>query len=458
MAVVAQVSGNSKNDSLVDINYKYVVLICAIAALGGVLFGFDLVIISGTVDAFTQVYELNEWWQGFAVGCINIGAAGGALLAGNLSESLGRKKVLIFCAVLFAITGVGTGWAGSFGFFIIFRMLSGAAVGAAALVCPMYLAEISPSTIRGRVVSFYQLAITFGLILAYVSNYALLDSGENNWRWMFSSQAIPSLLFFLGLFFVPESPRWLISKARSSEAIQILNKVGGEIYAQAELLQIQESFKVVVKERFSDLFSPKLIHIMWLGVFVAVFSQIDGQNSLLSYAPVIFENVGFGKETAFKQSVLIGLFFFFFTFVAISTIDKVGRKKLLIIGSLLLAIICFVVAICLYGNVSGYVMVIGVLAFVAVYAATLGPVTWVALSEIFPNRIRGNAMAVSTIALWIANFLTTWAFPIMKENMGLPATFGIHGLICLSYFFYVKRYIPETKGKTLEEIEKELTK
>lgn len=456
MAVIITENTTLTNHVEVKLNYQYLIGICTIAALGGVLFGFDLAIISGTVASFTQVFQLNEWWQGFAVGCINIGAAIGALFSGKLAEAIGRKKVLLGCAILFAITGVSTGWANNFTVFLISRIASGAAVGAAALVCPIYLAEISPSTVRGRVVSFYQLAITFGLILAYLSNYLLLNVGDNNWRWMFSSQALPSLLFFVGLFFVPESPRWLIGKGKNQKADTILKTIGGELYANEEIKSIKASFSQVIKENFADIFNKNVVHIVWIGIFVAVFSQIDGQNSLLSYAPEIFKQVGFGQDTAFLQTVLIGVMFFVFTFVAISTIDKIGRKKLLLIGSVLLALICFAVSICFSINAPGYFMVIGVMLFIAVYASTLGPVTWVALSEIFPNKIRGNAMAVSTLALWIANFFTTWAFPIMQKNFGLPITFGIHGFICLAYFFYVTKYVPETKGKSLEEIEKQL--
>ncbi len=217
MAVIIQTQSHAIS-SPATINRQYVYLISAIAALGGVLFGFDMVIISGTVPFFTRVYQLNEFQTGWAVGCINLGAAIGALLAGKLSDSLGRRRLLMLCAGLFALTGAGTGWATSFPLFIGFRMLSGVAVGAAALVCPMYVAEISPASMRGRMVSFYQLSIVIGILLAYLSNYLLLNTGDNNWRWMFSSQSAPSLLFFFGLFFVAESPRWLIRKGRNDEA------------------------------------------------------------------------------------------------------------------------------------------------------------------------------------------------------------------------------------------------
>ncbi|CAN5572727.1 sugar porter family MFS transporter [soil metagenome] len=439
-------------------NSTYVYLVCIVVALGGVLFGFDLVIISGTVQFFTGYFQLNEVSTGWAVGCINVGAAVGALMAGKLSNTVGRKRLLILCAFLFAVTGIATGWATHFTFFIAARLLSGVAVGAAALVCPVYIAEIAPSTWRGRLVTLYQLAIVMGLLLAYLSNYALLYAGENNWRWMFSSQTIPSLLFFIGLFFVPESPRWLISKGKKEKALLILNRIGGTTYSIAEYGSIKASFADEVKEDVRDLFRKDVRHIVFMGIAVAVFSQAGGQNSLFSYAPIIFKQAGMAEDSAFLQSVILGVINFVFTFIAIATIDKTGRRKLLLLGSILLAIDALALAICFYFSASGSWTLIFVLGFIAIYAATLGPVTWVLLAEVFPNRIRGNAMALATLSLWIANFFTTASFPILKEYFGLHITFGIHAVICFLYYLYVKSYLPETKGKSLEEIEGFLVK
>jgi sugar porter (SP) family MFS transporter len=457
MAIITH-STTTPERSKALVNHKYLYPVSAVVALGGVLFGFDLVIISGTVPFFTKYFNLNEFSTGWAVGCINLGAAAGAVAAGKLSDVLGRKRLLILCAFLFAVTGIATGWADTFTLFIIARLLSGVAVGVAALVCPMYIAEIAPSSIRGRLVTLYQLAIVTGLLLAYVSNYALLNTGVNNWRWMFSSQAIPSLLFFFGLFMVPESPRWLIKKKKNAESFKVLQKIGGKTYAQEETDDIEFSLKNETKEHIRDLFKPDVKHIIFIGIMVAVFSQADGQNSLFSYAPQIFAQAGMAEDTAFLQSVILGAINFVFTFIAIFSIDKIGRKKLLIYGSLLLCIDALVLAYCFWAGAASYWILIFVLAFIAIYGATLGPVTWVLLSEIFPNRIRGNAMALATLSLWIANFFTTASFPILKENFGLPVTFAIHAGICFIYFLYVRTRIPETKGKSLEEIEKLLVK
>jgi sugar porter (SP) family MFS transporter len=461
MALIIQTQPE-RNRVEVNVNQNYVYLISAIAALGGVLFGFDLVIISGTVPFFTRFFNLNEFETGWAVGCINLGAAIGALLGGRLSDSLGRKKLLMLCAVLFALTGAGTGWATSFPLFVLFRMLSGVAVGAAALVCPMYVAEISPAPMRGRMVSFYQLSIVIGILLAYLSNYLLLNTGVNNWRWMFSSQSAPSLLFFFGLFLVAESPRWLIRKGRIDEAEIILGRIGGPEYAFAETAQIRASFAqetgtLDARKSVADLFRKEVWHIVFIGIVVAVFSQAVGQNSLFSYAPELFRQAGMAQDSAFLQSIIIGVINFIFTFIAIGTIDKVGRKKLLQTGSLLLCIDALALAFAFYAELPGLWVLVFVLAFIAIYSATLGPVTWVALSELFPNRIRGSALALATLALWITNFFTTASFPVMKQYWGLPTTFGVHAVLCFIYFLFVRARIPETKGKSLEEIENELT-
>jgi len=459
MAIALPITGNSTEAAPgTQLHPSFIYPICIVVALGGVLFGFDLVIISGTVPFFTKVFALNEFHTGWAVGCINIGAAIGALVAGKLSAVIGRKKLLIICAFLFALTGLATGWAPNFTLFIIARLLSGVAVGVAALVCPMYIAEIAPASLRGRLVAFYQLAIVTGLLLAYLSNYLLLGSGANNWRWMFSSQTIPALLFFAGLFFVPESPRWLIKKKRNDEATDILAKIGGDNYAAAEVAAIKKSFANEVKEKISDLFKMDVRHIVFIGAAVAFFSQADGQNSLFSYAPEIFKQAGMAEDTAFLQSVIIGIVNFVFTFIAIAFIDKIGRRKLLVYGSVLLCIDALALAWCFYTGAAGIYTLVFVLCFVAIYAATLGPVTWVILSEIFPNRIRSNAMALATLVLWIANFITTASFPILKAQFGLHITFAIHAGICIIYFLFVKFRVPETKGKSLEEIEVQLTR
>lgn len=441
-----------------DINKRYVFLVCTITALGGVLFGFDLVTISGAIQFVGSHFQLSDYEKGWAVGCINLGCIIGSLLAGRLSDRWGRKKLLVFCAVLFAATGVGTGLAINFDMFIAVRILGGIAVGGAALVCPMYTAEISPAHLRGRMVSFYQLAITIGILLAYLSNYLLLNSGINNWRWMLTAQSVPALFFLAGLLVVAESPRWLIRKHRVSEAKTILAKIGGVGYAERQVVLISNSFSQELKERFTDIFKKNVFPIIFIGLVIAIFSQAVGQNSLFSYAPEIFKQAGMGEETAFVQSFIIGIINFIFTFIAISLIDRAGRRTLLQFGSALLFADALLLAAAFYFQWSGVWTLVFVLGFIAVYSSTIGPVTWVALSEIFPNRIRGNAMSAATLALWLTNFFTTASFPVLKAKVGLPGTFIIHGAICFIYFLFIQKKIPETKGKSLEEIEKTLVR
>ncbi|MEO8764174.1 MAG: sugar porter family MFS transporter [Ginsengibacter sp.] len=433
-------------------NRSYIFLICTIAALGGLLFGFDIANISGTIHFFSKHFQLNEISTGWAVGCISIGAATGALISGKISDMIGRKKTLLACAILFAITGVGTGWAGDFTTFIIFRILSGFAIGCASVVCPIYIAEISPAMFRGRLVAYYQLAITFGVLLAYFSNYLLLNTGPNNWRWMFSAQTVPAIFFFIGLFFVSESPRWLTGKGRENEALRVLERVGGLDFATAEVQAIHMSFSHALKENVQSLFSKDVFHIVITGIGIAIFSQIGGP--LTAYAPEIFKEAGMSENTAFLQSNIIGFILFIFTMVAIATIDKAGRKKLLLYGIALLMLDTLAISVGFYTHVSGYWILTFALIFTGVYAATVGPVSWVVLSEIFPNRIRGNAMSLATLSLWIANFFVNGSFPIMRAHFGLPLTFGIYVPLFFIYFLFVYIRIPETKGKSLEEIER----
>jgi len=453
-------TNNIPDEEIPEVNYniRLTYFLSMVVAMGGLLFGYDLVIISGTVPFFREYFHLNAISTGWAVGCLNIGAALGSLFAGKLSDIFGRKKVLLFVAFMFALTGIGTGWATGFYSFVIFRIFSGLAVGAAALVCPMYIAEVSPAGMRGKLVSYYQLAIVTGLLLAYVTNYLLLNSGENNWRWMFSSQAVPAILFFISLFFVSESPRWLIRKSKDIEAERVLKRIGGNGYAKEVAISIRLSFASEQKEHIKDLFHPRIKHILFLGIIVAVFSQIDGQNSLFSYAPEIFNKAGLSQDSAFLQSIIVGAIFFVFTFISIYTIDKTGRKKLLLYGSVLLSADALMLAIAFWLHLPAICILLFVLGFIAIYGATLGPVTWVMLSEIFPNRVRGNAMAAATVSLWLANFLTTASFPVLKEHLGLPSTFLIYSIVCFVYFLFVKAKLPETKGKSLEEIEHFLTR
>ncbi len=448
---------NSKNTALtnhIGFNKSYIIRFSIIAALGGLLFGYDTAVISGAIPFIKVYFNLNENLLGWAVGCILIGCALGAIIAGKIAELKGRKFALGLCAILFAVTGIGAGLATTLAGFVFFRILGGVAVGIASVVSPLYITETSPSSLRGTLVSLYQLAVVTGILLAYVSNYALADIGESNWRWMFASQTFVALLFLLFLLTVPETPRWLIKKTRLSEGLSILKKTGGEQYAAKELSTIQHSFRENQHLKLFELFSAKYSPVLWVGILLAIFQQITGINAVIYYAPTIFSETGVGTSGSLYQTIGIGIVNVAFTFIAIAFVDKIGRKLFLLAGSFMMCISLIVIAFCfMYGYFNNYIILIFTLLYVASFCATLGAVVWVYIAEIFPNKIRGLAMSVATFALWFADFVVTYTFPIMIENFSTATTLFIYAFFCSITFFYVLFKIPETKGKSLEQIE-----
>lgn len=440
-------------------NTSYILLISIVSALGGLLFGFDTAIISGAINFIKPYFHLDEYALGWAVSSILIGCVIGAALAGKLCDVWGRKKTLLLCGFLFAVTGIGTAMAHSLTVFVFFRIAGGLAVGTAAMAAPMYIAEAVPGSLRGRMVSLYQLAIVMGILMAYLSNYVLADAGENNWRWMFASQTIPSVLFFGFMFLVPESPRWLMKKEREKEAGAILRKVGGEEYCDQELAAIKESFQRLHKEKLSDLWLPAYRPLLWMGIVIAVFQQITGINAILYYAPEILKKTGVNNENALLQTIGIGVIMFLFTLVSIWMVDRAGRKILLLAGCGVMGLSLVGVAACFHFQYFGnYLVLLFLMFYIAGFSASLGSVTWVILSEIFPNRIRGLALSVSTLLLWIADFAASFSFPVLNEKLGVEITLLIFSALCAVYWIYIKRNIPETKGKTLEELEKMLVR
>jgi SP family arabinose:H+ symporter-like MFS transporter len=438
-------------------NKGFIIKVSGIAALGGLLFGFDTAIISGAIPGITAYFKLDEYMLGWAVSSILVGCAAGALISGTLADKYGRQFMLIICAVLFAISGIGAGASHQLYLFILFRLVGGLGVGAAAMVSPMYIAETAPAAWRGRLVAFYQLAIVIGILLAYFSNYIFSSLGENSWRWMFESQVVPSLLFLILLMLVPETPRWLIKKGRKEEATRILVKTAGLFAAKKEMTDIIQSFRgeghsggSSLSPPFDKIYRPVLI----LGILVAVFQQVTGINAILYYAPVIFRETGLDSSSSLLQTIGIGFVNVVSTFIAIGLVDKLGRKKFLLAGSLLMGISLFAEALCFhYHYFSHYLVLIFMLLYVGAFGCTLGAVTWVYLSEIFPNAIRGLALSVATLSLWLADFVVTYAFPVMTKHLGTSATLFCYTALCGVAFFYVLFNVKETKGRSLEEIE-----
>jgi len=435
---------------------NYVLVITVIAALGGLLYGFDTAVISGTTPFIKPYFDLNDIGLGWAVSSLLGGCIIGVILAGKPSDVFGRKKTLMSAAVLFILSAAGSAIAKSFSVFICFRILGGFGVGIASMVSPMYISEIAPAARRGRLVSLNQLAIVIGVLLAFVSNALLVDSGVNNWRWMLAVMGLPGLLFFIFLFFAPESPRWLVQKGFSDAAIKILENVNGSDLAREELLAIEESIKTeqfygTYREVFSILMRPVLL----LGVFLAVFSQITGINSIMYYAPVIFQSIGTGASSAVFQTVLIGGCNLIFTILAIILIDKLGRKPLLIGGTVGMMISLILIALAFFlKKFEGYMILFFILAYIASFAASLGCVGMAIISEIFPNKLRSKAMSVAIVSVWLTNFILILVFPIILNRLGGAAVFLIFAFMCVLLLLFTVFRIPETKGKSLEELEK----
>jgi MFS transporter, SP family, arabinose:H+ symporter len=465
----------------------YVIGISMIAALGGFLFGFDMTVISGALPFLKHVFHLNGAGLGWAVSSCILACVFGAASAGKLADVLGRKKVLIGTAVLFAVSAVGAGWAASFNAFIFYRLLGGLAIGAASGVAPIYVAETAPTRFRGRFVSFYQLAIVIGLLASYVSNYLLLATGDDAWRWMFTAGAAPAALFFCLLFLVPETPRWLVKSGRQSQAMAVLARIDGAQYAAREMVVIQQTLQVR-KGRLSDLLQPRMARIVVIGALLGIFSQISGANAVFTYAPVIFsqsearsnnhQTAKAGSlpaevsaldnpkpdraelQSALFKTALIGIINFFATFIPILLVERLGRRPLLLAGVACMAVsvgvLCGLYAVGSSSFGARASILVAVLIFIAAYSSSLACLTWVILSEIFPNRIRGEAMSVANLSLWTANYVLLQTFPMIEERFGLSSTFGAYSVICCMIFLFVWKFIPETKGKSLEEIEIEL--
>ena len=475
-----------------EYQYGDIWLISLVAALGGLLFGYDWVVIGGAKPFFESYFELpslaqtlGQFWllrhlglgsiagvSGFANSCALIGCLVGALVAGGLSDKLGRKRLLIASAFLFAVTSLGNALAPDFEVFVGWRMLGGVAIGLASNLSPMYLAEIAPAQMRGKLVSLNQLTIVIGILLAQIVNWSLgrhlpalaTDEfirhswyGQSCWRWMFGLTAIPSLLFFVGMFLVPESPRWLVRHGKSQQAGAILRNIGGPGYSTAALADIQATLmQETAKVNFRALLEPKLLKILLLGVGLAVFQQWCGINVIFNYAQEIFQSAGYDLSSVLKNIAWTGSVNLAFTFVALGLVDRGGRRPLLLFGAAGLAVIYTALAVCYHARVQGLPMLLLVLAAIACYSMSLAPVTWVVISEIFPNRIRGAAMSIAVAALWLACFILTYSFPALNSKLGAAGTFSLYAVICVLGFISIGLTLPETRNKTLEQIEREL--
>ncbi|WP_106831994.1 sugar porter family MFS transporter [Parabacteroides pacaensis] len=453
-------------------NTLYLLLISLISALGGLLFGYDWVVIGGAKIFYEPFFHLESSaaLRGWAMSSALTGCLAGALLAGRWSDGYGRKKMLILAAVLFIISAFGTGIVDNFNWFIIYRIIGGFGIGIASNISPIYIAEISPAPTRGKFVSLNQLTIVLGILLAQLTNWLIgnyYTSGTETlspesiqwaWRWMFWMELIPAGIFFILSFIIPESPRWLALNRHSMQAYRILARINGDEYAEKAVQEIQSLVTEDEKSTWRSFFQPGVRKVLFIGIILAVFQQWCGINVIFNYAHEIFSAAGYAISDILMNIVVTGITNVIFTFVAIYTVDKWGRRTLMLVGSAGLGLLYILLGSCYYLHVSGWSMLLLVILSIACYAMSLAPVIWVVLSEIFPNKIRGAAMAVATFFLWVACFLLTYTFPILNEWIGGAGTFWIYGGICLAGFLFIRAQLPETKGKSLEEIEKELTK
>lgn len=438
---------------------RFVYLITAVAALGGLLFGYDTAVISGAIGFLRTKFELSAAMTGWAASSAIVGCIFGAMFAGYLSDQWGRKTVLMITAVLFAVSAIGSALPENLLQFGIFRFIGGMGIGAASMVSPLYITEVSPARIRGKLVSYYQLAIVVGILIVFFANTLIQASGdeawnvEYGWRYMMGTGLIPAILFLAALFFVPESPRWLTRAGRESEALAVLTRINGELAAREILQEVKTALALEEKGSLRDLFTGRFRKATFVGIVLCIFSQVQGINAIMYYAPEIFKAVGAGTDAAFQQTVVVGIINVLFTFVAIRLVDQAGRKILLLIGGAGMGLSLLLVGLAFHYNWTGYGLLVFILFYIACFAASYGPVTWVVISEIFPVKLRGVAMSVATFALWLAVYLVTQTFPMLLGGAGPAVTFWIFAGMSALGFLFVWSQVPETKEKTLEEIE-----
>jgi sugar porter (SP) family MFS transporter len=453
-------------------NARYVWLLATVAALGGLLFGYDWVVIGGAKPFYEKFFQLTSEQQiGWANSCALLGCLLGSVFSGAAADRFGRKILLIASAVLFAASSVLTGWASTFTAFVVWRITGGVAIGIASNVSPVYIAEISPAPWRGRLVSMNQMTIVVGILAAQIVNWLIAEkvpagstaemirqswNGQFGWRWMFTAVTVPSLIFFIGALLVPESPRWLAIRGHKDRARRTLARIGGEDYAEKALGDVLATAEPHARRgRWADLLAPGMLKVLGIGVFLAVLQQWSGINVIFNYAEEIYRDAGYGVNDILFNIVITGTINLVFTLVALGFVDRLGRRSLMLAGCAGVAACHFLLGLSYHFGLKGLPVLVCTLGAIGCYAMSLAPVTWVLISEIFPNRIRGAAVSVSVSALWVACFALTFTFPSLNAAMGPSGTFWLYSGICFVGFLFVLRGVSETKGKTLEQIERE---
>jgi sugar porter (SP) family MFS transporter len=433
---------------------SYPVRIALIAALGGFLFGFETAVISGAEKTIQGLWSLSPFWQGFTVASSLIGTVLGSLVAGIPAQRYGRKKVLSAIAIMYLLSAIGCAMSQGWFLFVLFRFIGGVAVGASSVVGPMYISEISPARLRGRLAGSFQLMIVLGIFVAYITNYFFAGSGEDSWRWMLGVMVVPAALFALLVRSIPESPRWLVLNHEADRATPIMQRIGEEDTKKAI-----EDIRASVTDSKEKLFQPRYSKPIFFAVLLAMFNQLSGINAIIYYAPRIFEMAGFDQSNAYLQPIYIGAANLVFTLLAMSLIDRFGRKRLLIIGSFGMILFLGMTAMAFRApgvanpNVIGYLI-----GFIAFFAFSQGAVIWVFISEIFPNSVRSQGGSLGSFTHWIMAAIISWTFPVIVEGSPLGGyySFIFYTLMMVLHLFFVWKFLPETKGKSLEKIQEEL--
>lgn len=456
-----------------ELKMGYVWTICLVAACGGLLFGYDWVVIGGAKPFYEAWFNITDPAQsGWAMSSALVGCVLGALVSGWCADKFGRRLPLILAAILFSASAWGTAMASNFDMFVVYRIVGGVGIGLASALSPLYIAEVSPAEKRGRFVAINQLTIVIGVLAAQLVNLLIAEpvaagatqqaiveswNGQMGWRWMFGAELLPAVAFLLLLFIVPESPRWLMKVGKEARARQMLERIGSPEYASRTLNDIAHTLaKDSPRVAFSTLLQPQVKPVVIMGIVLAIFQQWCGINVIFNYAQEIFASAGFDINGTLKSIVATGIINLVFTIAALPLVDKLGRRKLMLLGASGLTVIYALIAGAYALGIMGWPVLLLVLAAIAIYALTLAPVTWVLLAEIFPNRVRGLAMSLATLGLWVACFLLTYTFPLLNAGLGAAGSFTLYGIICALGYLYILRNVPETKGVTLEALEEQL--
>lgn len=450
----------------------YILAVTSIAALGGFLFGYDWVVIGGAKPFYEVFFGITDQpsVQGWVMGSAIIGCIVGVVISGTFSDRYGRKPLMFIAAAIFLLSAIGTGLANSLFWLINYRLFGGIGIGIASALAPMYIAEVAPAKSRGVFVSLNQLTIVLGILAAQLVNWSIAEpvvpnadlagtwNVEQGWRWMFWAGGVPAALYIILLAFIPESPRWLSINGKQGKAETIFSRIGGVGYAKEAIRATLAMTERQATINLRYFFNPKVRNILLIGIVIAVFQQWCGINVIFNYAQEIFEAAGYGVTDILFNIVITGVTNVVFTLIGMYAVDRIGRKALMTWGAAGLMLIYGLMGLSYYYQVSGIFVLVLVIAAIACYAMTLAPVTWVVLSEIFPARIRGRAMGIATFSLWVACFILTYTFPLLNAGLGASGTFWLYGFICLLGFVFIKTQLPETKGKSLEEIEEILTR